>query len=174
MDVEVAFERDRTTARLARLYATHAPRAGRLAYLLTADPALAEDLAQEAFTRLITRLSALRSPDAVDAYLRRSVLNLARKHWRRLRRERAYLLREGPAIVRGTTAPPDLGQRDVLWRALDRLPYRQRAALVLRFFEDLSERQTARAMGCAVGTVKSQVSRGLHALRREIRGEEDE
>ena len=61
-----------------------------------------------------------------------------------------------------------MGDRDALRRALDLLPYRQRAALVLRFYEDLSEQQAARALGCAVGTIKSLVSRGLNALREEL------
>jgi RNA polymerase sigma factor (sigma-70 family) len=100
------------------------------------------------------------------------VINLARKQWRRSGRERAYVRREGPTIVRRMIEEPDLSERDALWRGLDRLPYRQRAALVLRFFEDLSERQTADSLGCAVGTVKSLVSRGLHTLREEMRGEE--
>ena len=62
--------------------------------------------------------------------------------------------------------PP--GARDELWTALNRLPYRQRAAIVLRFYEDLTEQQTARALGCAVGTVKSSVSRGLRQMREEL------
>lgn len=172
MDGEIAIGRARATSRVGELYAAHAPQAGRLAYLLTGDPDLAQDLAQEGFARLITRLRSLRNPDAVEAYLRRSVINLARKHWRRMGRERAYLRREGPAVTRRVIDQPDLSERDALWRGLDRLPYRQRAALVLRFFEDLSERQTAEALGCARGTVKSLVSRGLEKLREEIRGEE--
>ena len=114
-----------------------------------------------------------RDPDAVEAYLRRSVVNLCRKHWRRMSRERSFLRREGPVIASRTTALPDVARRDALAGALDRLPYRQRAALVLRFYEDLTERQTARALGCAVGTVKSLVFRGLQALREEI-GHDDE
>jgi RNA polymerase sigma-70 factor (sigma-E family) len=174
VDAEVAVERARTRARLGQLYAAHAPRAGKLAYLLTADPDIAQDLAQEAFARLITRLGLLRNPDAVEAYLRRTVINLARKHWRRLGRERAYIRREGPGIARRTIEDPDLGERDALWRALHRLPYRQRAVLVLRFFEDLSERQTASALRCAVGTVKSLASRGVSNLREEMRGEDND
>jgi RNA polymerase sigma-70 factor (sigma-E family) len=167
MEAEVALDRDRRAA-LAELYARHAGRAGRLAYLLTADSDLAQDLAQEAFTRLITRFRRLRNPDAVDVYLRRCVVNLARNHWRRTGRERAYVRREGPVAQQRTAGQPDLEMRDALWQALQRLPYRQRAALVLRFFEDLSERQTAAALRCAVGTVKSLVSRGLQALREEM------
>ena len=160
VEAEVAVERPRSTARMAQLYAEHAPRAGRLAYLLTADRELAQDLAQEAFARLIIRFPMVRRADAVDAYLRRTVINLARKHWRRLGRERAYVRREGPVLLHRTIEEPDLSER-------------QRAALVLRFFEDLSERQTAEALGCAVGTVKSLVSRGLNSLREEMRDGED-
>jgi RNA polymerase sigma-70 factor (sigma-E family) len=174
MEAEVAVEQARTRARLGQLYAAHAPRAGKLAYLLTADPDLAQDVAQERFARLITRLGLLRNADAVEAYVRRSVINLVRKHWGRLGRERAYIRREGPGIARRTIEEPDLGDRDALWRALHRLPYRQRAVLVLRFFEDLSERETASALGCAVGSVKSLASRGVNSLREEMRGEYDD
>ena len=71
-----------------------------------------------------------------------------------------------------TAMQPDIAGQDALQRALNKLPYRQRAALVLRFYEDLTERQTAKALGCAVGTVKSLVFRGLQTLKEEIRDEE--
>jgi RNA polymerase sigma-70 factor (sigma-E family) len=173
VESEIAIGRNRET-RVADLYAIHGPRAGRLAYILTRDREVAEDVAQEAFARLITRIPSLRNPDAVEAYLRRSVVNLCRKHWRRLSRERSFLRREGPAMAAGTTTQPDVARRDALRRVLDGLPYRQRAALVLRFYEDLTERQTARALGCAVGTVKSLVFRGLRTLREEMRDEEQD
>ena len=171
MEAEIAVDRERTSP-VAELYWRHAPRAGRLAYVLTQDRHLAEDVAQEAFARLITHLPRLRDPDAVEAYLRKSVVNLCRKHWRRLSRERSFIRREGPAMATRTATQPDLADRDSLQRALDKLPYRQRAALVLRFYEDLTERQTAKALGCAVGTVKSLVFRGLQTLREEIGDEE--
>jgi RNA polymerase sigma-70 factor (sigma-E family) len=170
---EVAIETARST-RLAELYAAHAERTGRLAFLLTGDRELARDLAQEAFARLVTRLAGLRKAEAVDAYLRRSVVNLARNHWRRLGRERTFLRREGPAIACATVSQPEVADREAVWEALSRLPYRQRAALVLRFYEDLSERQTASTLGCAVGTVKSLVSRGLESLRSEMGGDPDD
>jgi RNA polymerase sigma-70 factor (sigma-E family) len=160
------------TASLSELYARHAPRAGRLAYLLTRDPHLAEDVAQEAFARLITRLPSLRNPEAVDAYLRKSVINLCRKHWRRTARERSFLRRHGPIETSRVAVQPDVPGSDAMQDALDRLTNRQRAALVLRFYEDLSERETARVLGCAVGTVKSLVSRGLRMLREEMGHEE--
>jgi RNA polymerase sigma-70 factor (sigma-E family) len=160
------------TARLAALYARHAPRAGRLAYLLTGDPDLAEDLAQEAFVRLVARLGSIRDDAVIAAYLRRSIVNLARKHWRKARSERSYLRREGRNLATQATMGPDLADHDELWRALQQLPHRQRAAIVLRFYEDLSEAETARVLGCAVGTVKSSVSRGLRRLHKEMIGDE--
>jgi RNA polymerase sigma-70 factor (sigma-E family) len=173
VESELAVGRNRTRS-LAEIYAVYGPRAGRPAFVLTGDPHLAQDVAQEAFARLITRLPRLRDPDAIEAYLRRSVINLCRKHWRRLGRERSFIRREGMAIAARASMQPDVARRDALQRALDRLPYRQRAALVLRFYEDLSERQTAHALGCAVGTVKSLVSRGLRTLREEMRDEESD
>jgi RNA polymerase sigma-70 factor (sigma-E family) len=157
---------------LAALYARHAQRAGRLAYLLTGDADLAEDLAQEAFARLIARFGSIRDEAAVASYLRRSIVNLVRKHWRKARSERSYLRREGLHLTTRATALPDVADQDVLWRALQQLPHRQRAAIVLRFYEDLSEAETARVLGCAVGTVKSSVSRGLRRLKEEMVSDE--
>jgi len=136
-----------------------------LAYLLTGDADLAQDLAQEAFAGLITRFGSIHDEAAVAAYLRRSVVNLVRKHWRKLRSERSY---QGLGIATQATLLPDVAEQDELWRALQQLPHRQRAAIVLRFYEDLSEGETARVLGCAVGTVKSSVARGLRRLREEM------
>ena len=160
--------RDEGASRIAELYALHAPRAGRVAYLLTGDPELAQDLAQEAFVRLMGRLSSIGDDAVIASYLRRSIVNLARKHWRRLGHERRYVRRGGADPLPPIDAQPDLGGRDELWQALGVLTYRQRAAIVLRFYEDLSEGQTARVLGCAVGTVKSSVSRGLQRMREEM------
>ena len=165
--VEVAERLEARSCRVATLYELHLPRAGRLAYLLTGDADLAEDLAQEAFVRLIARLGRIRDEAAIAGYLRQSIINLARKHWRKRGSERAYLRREAPIVVTATNAPTDLAVRDELWEALGKLPYRQRAAIVLRFYEDLSEKETARVLGCAVGTVKSSVSRGLRKMRED-------
>jgi len=140
-----------------------------LAYLLTGDADLAQDLAQEAFAGLITRFGSIHDEAAVAAYLRRSVVNLVRKHWRKLRSERSYLRHEGLAIATQVTLLPDVAEQDELWRALQQLPHRQRAAIVLRFYEDLSEGETARVLGCAVGTVKSSVARGLRIAPASVR-----
>lgn len=166
---EMALERQRSR-RLAELYAEHAPRAGRLAYVLVGDRDLAEDIVQEAFVRVAGRLWTLRNPEAFEAYLRQTVLNLTRGHMRRVRRERAYLDRQHD---RHEEVPfPDLPGRDELFRFLNRLPYRQRAAIVLRYYGDHSEQQTADLLGCPVGTVKSLVSRGLKTLGDQMRGED--
>ena len=156
--------------RLASLYAEHAPEAVRLAYLLTGDRAQAEDLVQDAFVRLAGRFLDLRDPQGFHHYLRRTIVNLTNSWWRRKRIERAYLEREmqRPAA---DALERDPVEREALWQSLQRLNARQRTAIVLRFYEDLSEEQTADAMGVPRGTVKSLVSRGLEIMREQIRGE---
>lgn len=152
--------------RLGELYSAHAPAAARLAYLLTGDRAVAEDLVQEAFVRMFGRFRDLRSPEAFPAYLRTTVVNLARSHFRRKRVERAYLEREGREVSSGPEPGP--GGEQEMWDALRRLTPRQRAAIVLRYYEDLTETQTADVLRCPVGTVKSLVSRGIDRLRGEL------
>jgi RNA polymerase sigma-70 factor (sigma-E family) len=161
-------------SRIGELYLRHADAAVRLAYLLTGDRAVAEDLVQDAFVRLAGRLVHLRDPGAFDAYLRRSVVNLSRSYFRRRRVERAYLTRAQAVLERESGRWPAhaVEDREELWRALGRLSERQRAAIVLRFYEDLSEVQVAEILKCRPGTVKSLVSRGLETLRNEIRGED--
>ena len=156
-------------ARLRELYQLNARDGVRLAYLLTGDRELAEDIAQEAFVRVAGKWQDLRKPDAFRAYLRRAIVNLSRSHFRRQRIARRYLERNA-ADVRPATLP-DLERREVLRAALQSLPHRQRAALVLRYYEDLSEQQTADVMGCSVGAVKSLVVRGTSALRQRIEEE---
>ena len=150
--------------RITELYRAHLPGATRLAYLLTGDRAAAEDVAQDAFLSAAARLGGLRNEAAFGAYLHRAVVNRARNRARRLKVERFHAR---PA----DTAPydlPDVATRDRLWSALQRLPHRQRAALVLRFYLDLSEADTAERLGCRPGTVKSAVARGLAAQRAEL------
>lgn len=159
--------RSRRDARFAELYALHAQSAVRLAFLMTGDPQLAEDIAQEAFIRGVSRFEHLRRRDAFGAYLRQTVINLVHSHYRRRKVERAFLMRERSLAHPQAADAPDLDSSDELWRALLRLSPRQRAVLVLRYYEDLSESQTAEVLGCPIGTVKSLAFRGLEALRRE-------
>lgn len=149
---------------LETLYAAHAPDAVRLARRMTGSRMLAEDLVQDAFVRLSVRLPQLRDPDAFGGYLRTTVANLARSHFRRAKVERRCLERmgDGQVMVRDPETPSEV--RD----ALRRLPPRQRAAIALRYYEDLSVAQAAETLGCPAGTVKSLASRGIDRLRREL------
>ena len=148
---------------LDALYRAHAAEALRLAYLLTGDRGLAEDLVQDAFVKVLGRFHDLRNRDAFWWYLRRTIVNLSTSQFRRRRVERAWLARQRPEET--VSSPNDLGERDRLRRALMTLRPEQRAAVVLRFYEDLSEADTAEALGVPVGTVKSTVSRALERLR---------
>ena len=148
---------------LADLYASYSTDALKLAYLLTGDRGLAEDLVQDAFVRMAGRLVHLRAPGGFQAYLRTTIVNMSRSHFRRRAVERRYAERQSAtaAHVEG----PDLSDRDSVRNALLRLPIRQRTAVVLRFYEDMSETQIAEAMRCRPGTVKSLISRGVANLR---------
>jgi RNA polymerase sigma-70 factor (sigma-E family) len=154
------------------LYARNIQAGVRLAYLLTGDRALAEDLAHEAFIRCVGRFRHLRDEAAFGPYLRRAIVNLHTSMLRRRSLERAYVERERGVASAHTTSLPDVGAREDLWRALRALPPRQRAALVLRYYEDLSELDAAEALGCSVPALKSLVARGGEALRKRIGKEE--
>ena len=155
---------------LAELYRAHAPSGRRLAYLLTCDQALAEDLVQEAFARLVGRLAHLRDPGAFDAYLRRTIVNLSKNHFRRRAVERTYIAKQA-SFSPVVPADPDVVAREGMRQALVELPARQRAALVLRYYEDLPDSDIAEILRCRPGTVRSLISRGLQALRTNARGE---
>jgi RNA polymerase sigma factor (sigma-70 family) len=154
--------------RLAALYGLHAPSAVGFAYLVCGDRDQADDAVQEAFERVMVRLGRLRSPEAFSAYLNRTVLNVlragGRSDQRARRREEGHARERAGASVDLTDVDPD-GR---LWAALQSLPERQRAALVCRFWLDLSERDTARVLRCRPGTVKSLRSRGLDAIREAM------
>jgi len=166
----VAPEHSGRRGRLAELYLSYSDGAVRLAYLLTGDRSLSEDLVQDAFVKLSGRFADLRDPGAFEAYLRKTVVNLARMHFRRRRVERAYLERERRQ-PRLDAMLPDVAAYEQLKDALLELPHRQRAALVLRYYADLSEAQIADILRCRPGTVKSLLSRGIAGLRSQVRGD---
>lgn len=139
----------------------------RFCALVSGEPHAAEDLAQEAFVRAADRIERV-GADKVGAYLRRTALNVWKNRLRRLAVERRARAREPERPLGGS--PPE--ERDVVWSAVRRLPAGQRACLVLRYYEDLSERETAEVLGCSVGTVKSQTSRALTRLRKELKDED--
>lgn len=152
------------TSKLEELYERHVPDAVRLAFLLTGDREVARDLAHEAFARSVGRLAHLRQSDAFGPYLRRAVVNLSKNHFRTRSRERAFVERAGP-VEPTPSMERAVTERAVLRDALLTLPERQRAAIVLRYYLDLPEDETADTLRCRPGTVRSLVSRGMQSLR---------
>ena len=133
------------------------------AFLLCGDWHRAEDLVQTAFVKLYRAWHRIAAHQKLDAYTRRILVRTFLDETRR-----GFHLREKPTADRIDGAVPDAGgveDRLLLVSALADLPARQRATLVLRFWEDMSVEDTAKALRCSVGTVKSQTSRGLDAMR---------
>ncbi len=154
---------DEAQDKLGRLYNEHSRDALNLAYLLTGDRAVAEDLVHEAFSRLMGRWQDIRKEDSLRAYLMRTVVNLSKNTRRRKGSENRYL--QSLNGHRDVAPPPEPGERHLLLAALRALPDRQRAAVVLRFCEDMSERDTAAILNTSVKAVRSLVARGLENLR---------
>lgn len=125
----------------------------------------AEDLLQDVLERAYRRWGRITRNGDPDAYVRQMMINAAIDRWRRARhrREEPLVIEGGP--IAGRDQASDIADRDMLLRALAELPPRQRAVLVLRYFEDLTEAQTAVILGCTIGAVKSQASRALARLR---------
>lgn len=140
----------------------------RVCVLLTGQYQEAEDIVQEAFVRAAPRIDDMKS-EAIRPYMRQAVLNMCRNRWRRLKLEQRLRLGRSPQVL---SAEQEIGNRDAVWRALMLLPPRQRACLVLRYYEDLSELNVSRLLGCSVGTVKSQCSRGLAKMQRSLDSED--
>jgi RNA polymerase sigma-70 factor (sigma-E family) len=142
----------------------------RTARSLTNDPWDAEDLLQTALARTYLHWDRIADHGALDGYVRRALVNTRTSQWRR-RRVDECPSETLPEPREAGFAPPDpaerQAERDALWRAVLRLPDRQRAIVVLRYYEDLSEARTAELLGVSVGTVKSALSRALVKLRRE-------
>lgn len=138
----------------------------RTAFLFVGDRGHAEDLAQTALLRTYSHWSRLRSPDAAEAYTRKTMARLAGR-WSR-RRWRGELP-SGDLLGHGAVDPLSASAATLdLYVALGALPWSQRAVLVLRFFEGLSEAETAAVLRCSPGTVKSRASRALAALREAL------
>ncbi len=141
-------------------YAQRWPRAFRLAAMMTHDAEAGADIAQDVFAGMSRRWATIEQP---DAYLQRALTN-ASSNWRRSRRtadRKSHLL-----VGRSEDEVPLDGLAD----AIARLPFRQRAVIVLRYYADLSEAEIARALECAPGTVKSLASRALASLSKEVGG----
>jgi RNA polymerase sigma-70 factor (sigma-E family) len=149
---------DFVAARWASLY--------RLAYLLTASPTAAEDMLQTALEQAYVRWARISRMEYPEAYVRRmlahAVVSSGRRAW----------LREVPSVEmpERSEEPVEIGvlDRSLLWPLVCALPARQRAVIVLRYYEDLTEVQISEVLGCAPGTVKSQASAAMKALRRAL------
>ncbi|OLR90897.1 SigE family RNA polymerase sigma factor [Actinokineospora bangkokensis] len=159
---------EREEQEFAEYFAARRDAVRRTAFMLCGDWHRADDLAQTAFVALHRRWRGIRDRQALDAYVRRSVVRAmideTRRPWRRER---------GVDEVPETPAPErEVGERvatrSALLEGLAKVPPRQRAALVLRFLEGLDVAATAKAMRCSEGTVKSQTARGLEALREVL------
>ncbi|MFI5682291.1 SigE family RNA polymerase sigma factor [Streptomyces sp. NPDC051636] len=144
------------------------PRLMRTAFLLTGEQHAAEDLVQSTLEQVYTAWRRVGSADDPEAYVRRVMINAhARKHRRKLKEFLAP--RDDSGLVREVADTGDrisqADDRSALLKALSQLPVRQREAVVLRYWEDLTETQAAEAMGCSVGTVKSNAAKGIAKLR---------
>jgi RNA polymerase sigma-70 factor, ECF subfamily len=151
---------------LAVLFRQHYVALYRLAYLLLRDAGLAEEVVMDSFVKTFSGWGRLRDTERAPVYLRRTVINTARSKIRRQvieGRATDRFKRMNPPLV----AEPQLGiEQSRIWELVRALPVRQRACVVLRYFEDLSEAQIAEMLECSVGTVKSQLSRARVRLQK--------
>ena len=142
------------------------PALQRLALLLTGDEHAAQDLVQTSLAKLYLAWGRLDDRDNIDAYARRIVVNEHRTAWRRPWRRREVVTDVPPD--RGRPAIEYDGSRELVWEFVASLPPRQRAVIVLRYYEQLTESEIAEILGISVGTVKSQASRAIAALRARL------
>lgn len=141
----------------------------RLALMLTGDRHHAEDLVQSVLTKAYLRWDRVAAMERPEAYLKKVLVNDHLRWWRR--RGSAEILVSTPMDgATGGDSAGSLEAREAAWALLRRLPRRQRAVLVLRYYEDLSDAEIAVVLGCAQSTVRSQAARGLAALRAVVPG----
>ncbi len=148
--------------------ATHVDDLLRTAYLIVWEEAEAEDLVQECLLKVARRWPRISRMEQPQAYARRILVNLALDGARGRARRRGELEAVPEASPIAVDPLPALDTRAELFEALGQLPARQRAVLVLRYFNDLTEAQVAEVLGCPPGTVKSSASRGLARLREAL------
>jgi RNA polymerase sigma-70 factor (sigma-E family) len=139
----------------------------RTAHLLTGDVHSAQDLVQNTLAKLYLRWDHVRTAGDVDAYARKVLVNEFRSAWRRPVRRAEQVVESVPDRPAPETPAYD-GSREAVWRFVCSLPPKQRAVIVLRFYEQLTEAEIAELMGISLGTVKSQSSRALAALRASL------
>ncbi|MGL5824411.1 MAG: SigE family RNA polymerase sigma factor [Nocardioides sp.] len=138
------------------------PRLYRTAYLMLGDHGTAEDLVQTALSKTYATWGKVRTLDAAPGYARTVMINTAASWFRK----KSWRNEQPTEVLPESNYQDDLNRRPMLGAALAQLAPRQRAVIVLRYYEDLDVRQTAHALGCSPGTVKSQTSDGISQLRR--------
>jgi RNA polymerase sigma-70 factor (sigma-E family) len=158
---------------IAALFSREYESLHRIAYVFVANAGTAEEIVMEAFVKVFSGWHRFRSVEHKSAYLRQVVVNLCRARLRRQTVERR--VNEATHHERTHTVSPGSEATDLqldLWSAVRRLPHRQRAAVVLRYLADMSEREIADVLDCSVGTVKSQLSRARFKLGAGMAAEE--
>lgn len=155
---------DAATEEFTQTYATHHAEALRLAYLLCGDRHRAEDAVADAFVKVYRQMQR-GNVEQPRAYLRRAVVNEINSRFRRLALERRQAQKRSGDDRGRRTAEEQVADSDEVFMALRHLPPRQRTVVVLRFYEDLAEKDIADVMGISLGTVKSTLHRGLERLR---------
>ncbi len=155
-------------AALTALYTAHYRRLVRLAALLLDDLSTSEEVVQDAYVKMHSAWRRIRDPQAAEAYLRTTVLNLARSRMRRRQVAEKHAAKPMPDAASAEHGAMESFERQAVMRALRALPERQRECLVLRYYGDLSEAQIAESMGISTGAVKSHASRGMAALRAAL------
>jgi RNA polymerase sigma-70 factor (sigma-E family) len=159
-----------TDSEFAAYMAARQPALLRTAYLLTGDRHTAEDLVQTALAKLYLSWHKVQRRELVDAYVRRILVNEHNSLWRRAWKRKEVSTDEVPD-TEWHPAPGDghgAAESEALWEFVQTLPKKQRAVIVLRFYEELSEAETAQVLGISVGTVKSQASRALASMRARV------
>ena len=163
-EVGMRRSRERDATEFTDWVAARHPTLRRTAYLLCAGDAHgADDLTQATLAKMYLAWGRLRDRHDIDAYARRVMVNEHRSTWRKASRRHEVVTGQLPE--RAVPAQEYDGERDTLWALVQTLPPKQRAVIVLRYYEDLSEAEIAHALGVSAGTVKSQASRALAKLR---------
>ncbi len=172
MELVVATERSRVAEAgpdFDSWVAARGPALLRLAYTLTGNRSDAEDVVQDALARALLRWDRISRTENVDAYVRRMVVNAHTSWWRKWRRRESPVADVVlPEVVGGADGGVLPDERAAIWLACGRLPEAQRTAIVLRYYEQLEYTEIAALTGVREGSVRSRVSRGLEALRRDL------
>lgn len=145
----------------------------RFGYLVTHDRGRAEEAVQDALVALYPRWARVNSDGDPERYARRSIVNADITRWRRFRKQETPVADLNEFGDRSPDGTDDMVEQDAAWRLCATLPTRQRAAVVLRYYEGMADAEIAAVLGCSSSTVRSQIHRALTALRQRLAGTEE-